>query len=33
MDYLLSLGDKVMAKDRPLARLDLVQRCTVAVAI
>jgi hypothetical protein len=33
MDYLLGLRDKVRAKDHPLARLDLVQRCTTSVAI
>jgi hypothetical protein len=33
VDYFLSLGDKVRAKDCPLARLDPVQRCTTLVAI
>jgi hypothetical protein len=33
VDYLFGLNDKVRTKDRPLARLDLVHRCTVATAI
>jgi hypothetical protein len=33
VDDLLSLNDKVRAKDRPLARLDLVQTCTTATTI
>jgi hypothetical protein len=33
VDYLLSLSDKVMTKDRPLARLDPVQRCTTSATI
>jgi hypothetical protein len=33
VDYFLSLGDKVRAKDRSLTRLDPVQRCTTSVAI
>jgi hypothetical protein len=33
VEYLLSLSDKVMAKDRPLARLDPVQRCTASATI
>jgi hypothetical protein len=32
VDYLLGLSDKVRTKDRPLARLNLVQRCaTLAI--
>jgi hypothetical protein len=32
MDYLFDLSDKVRTKDRPLARLNLVQRCaTLAI--
>jgi hypothetical protein len=33
VDYFLGLGDKVRDKDHPLARLDLVQRCTTSMAI
>jgi hypothetical protein len=33
MDYLFSLNDKVRAKDRPFTKLDLVYRCTTAMAI
>jgi hypothetical protein len=33
MDYLLGLSDKVGTKDRPLARLNLVQRCTTSMTI
>jgi hypothetical protein len=33
VDYILSLSDKVRAKDHPLARLDPVQRCTTSAAI
>jgi hypothetical protein len=33
MDYLLGLSDMVWTKDRPLARLDLVQRCMTMTAI
>jgi hypothetical protein len=33
VDYLLSLSDKVRAKDHLLTRLDLVQRCTTSAAI
>jgi hypothetical protein len=33
MDYLFSLNDKVRTKDRPLARLDPVHRCTTATTI
>jgi hypothetical protein len=33
VDYLFSLNEKVRTKDRPLARLDLVHRCTIAMAI
>jgi hypothetical protein len=33
MDYLLSLNDKVRAKDHPFAGLNLVQRCTASAAI
>jgi hypothetical protein len=33
IDYLLGLSDKVWIKDRSLARLDPVQRCTTSMAI
>jgi hypothetical protein len=33
LDYFLSLSDKVRAKDRPLARLNLIQRCMASAAI
>jgi hypothetical protein len=33
VDYLLSHSDKVGAKDRPLARLNPVHRCTTSAAI
>jgi hypothetical protein len=33
VDYLFGLNDKVTTKDRPLARLDPVHRCTTATAI
>jgi hypothetical protein len=33
VDNLLGLSDKVRAKDRPLTSLNLVQRCTTAMAI
>jgi hypothetical protein len=33
VDYLFGLNDKVRTKDRPLARLDLVHRCTAAIAV
>jgi hypothetical protein len=33
VDYFLGLGDKVRAKDHPLARLDLVQGRTASTAI
>jgi hypothetical protein len=33
MDYLLGLTDEIWTKDRPLARLDLVQRCTTSTTI
>jgi hypothetical protein len=33
VDYLLSLSDKVRAKDHPPARLNPVQRCMTSVAI
>jgi hypothetical protein len=33
VDYLLGLSDKVRAKDRPLVRLNPVQRCTTSAAI
>jgi hypothetical protein len=32
MDYLLSLIDKVRAKDHLLTRLDPIQRCTTSAA-
>jgi hypothetical protein len=32
MDYLIGLIDKVRAKDRPLARLNPVHRCTASAA-
>jgi hypothetical protein len=33
MDYPFNLNDKVRAKDRPFARLNLVYRCTTMTAI
>jgi hypothetical protein len=33
MHYLLSLHDEVWNKDRPLARLNPVERCTTSTAI
>jgi hypothetical protein len=33
MDYLLGLSDEVWTKDRPLARLDPVHRCTIETTI
>jgi hypothetical protein len=33
MDYFLGLSDKVRAKDRPLTRLDHVQKRTTSAAI
>jgi hypothetical protein len=33
MDYLFDLSDKVRTKDRPLARLNLVHRCTAVTVI
>jgi hypothetical protein len=33
IDYLFVLNDKVKTKDRPLARLDPVHRCTTATSI
>jgi hypothetical protein len=33
VDYFLVIGDKVKSKDRPVTRLDLVQRCMTSVAI
>jgi hypothetical protein len=33
VDYLFSLNDKVMTKDRPFARLDPIHECTSATAI
>jgi hypothetical protein len=33
VDYLFGFNDKVRTKDRPLARLDLVHRCTTTMTI
>jgi hypothetical protein len=33
VDYFFGLNDKVNIKDRPLARLDPVHRCMIAMAI
>jgi hypothetical protein len=33
VDHLLGISDKVKAKDRPLSRLNPVQRCMTSAAI